>query len=64
MERVSRGRRGLEARIENSWDEVGTGEVLSRDSSRVVRSVVYGNRWSHNEIVQLTSSRCRNFERR
>ena len=47
--------------IENSWD-VGTDEDLSRERSRVVKSAVCDKKWSNDEIVQPSRSRCRNFE--
>ena len=45
----------------SQWD-VGTDEVLSRERSRIVKSVVCNKKWTNDEIVQPSRSRYRNVE--
>ena len=57
---------GLEERIERIWDMVGTGEGSLKSKDRVVKldvcdTVMMG---SHDEIMQPSSLRRRNFEKR
>ena len=57
-------RRGLEERIESSWDTVGGGDMLLGVRSRVVRAVVFDFNKPHDDIVHPEKWRYFSFGRR